>query len=92
MYQSNEWQFWAIGAVLVVALVATAAMQSLVPLVVCFVGVAVVGAVDESRSKKRIRSSKVCPRCAERVKAAAEVCRFCGHEFGKGDGSGPRGG
>ena len=26
--------------------------------------------------------SKVCPRCAESVKRAAQVCRFCGHEFG----------
>ena len=24
---------------------------------------------------------KVCPECAERVKAAARVCRFCGHRF-----------
>ena len=24
---------------------------------------------------------KVCPRCAEKVKAAALVCRFCGHKF-----------
>lgn len=24
---------------------------------------------------------KVCPRCAESVKRAAQVCRFCGHEF-----------
>lgn len=25
--------------------------------------------------------TKVCPRCAERVKAAALICRFCNHEF-----------
>lgn len=24
---------------------------------------------------------KLCPRCAETVKGAAAVCRFCGHEF-----------
>jgi hypothetical protein len=24
---------------------------------------------------------KVCPKCAEQVKAAAAVCRFCGYEF-----------
>jgi hypothetical protein len=25
--------------------------------------------------------SKVCPACAERVNAAAAVCRYCGHRF-----------
>jgi len=28
---------------------------------------------------------KVCPRCAEEVKFAAQVCRFCGHSFGTPD-------
>jgi superfamily II DNA/RNA helicase len=26
-------------------------------------------------------NTKVCPRCAETIKAAAVVCRFCGHDF-----------
>jgi hypothetical protein len=25
--------------------------------------------------------AKVCPDCAEEVKAAANICRFCGHRF-----------
>ena len=29
----------------------------------------------------RAEPEKVCPKCAERVKAAAAVCRFCGHTF-----------
>lgn len=27
-------------------------------------------------------ATKVCPECAERVQAAARICRFCRHEFG----------
>ncbi len=27
------------------------------------------------------QQEKTCPRCAENIKAAAVVCRFCGHSF-----------
>lgn len=29
----------------------------------------------------RTDPEKTCPQCAERVKAAATVCRYCGHKF-----------
>jgi hypothetical protein len=29
-----------------------------------------------------VEATKQCPRCAETVKEAAQVCRFCGHNFG----------
>ena len=32
-------------------------------------------------SELEMPSEKTCPRCAEQVKNAAVVCRFCGHEF-----------
>lgn len=28
-----------------------------------------------------VAPSKACPMCAEDVKAAAKICRFCGHKF-----------
>ncbi len=33
-------------------------------------------------------AEKVCPMCAESVKEAAKVCRFCGHDFVDNDGAG----
>jgi len=32
-------------------------------------------------SQWRHGETKVCPRCAERIKAAALVCRHCGQQF-----------
>lgn len=30
---------------------------------------------------KQVDEEKTCPQCAEGVKAAAKICRFCGHNF-----------
>ncbi len=37
---------------------------------------------------ERLSPNKICPECAESVKAAANVCRFCGYRF---EGVGQRG-
>ena len=40
--------------------------------------------VTIARSDDDFDYTKKCPRCAEDVKRAAQVCRFCGHEFTPG--------
>lgn len=35
----------------------------------------------EKAATQFAETTKQCPKCAERVKKAAVVCRFCGHEF-----------
>jgi len=38
--------------------------------------------VDATESKPLyIPEEKTCPKCAEQVKIAAQICRFCGHNF-----------
>ena len=34
--------------------------------------------------KAELNSTKPCPQCAERVKAEANICRFCSYDFSKG--------
>jgi rubredoxin len=42
----------------------------------------------DAAALREIADSKVCPRCAETVRSAAFVCRFCGHEFDMSQGDG----
>jgi uncharacterized protein (DUF58 family) len=35
--------------------------------------------------------TKICPQCAENVRAAAKICRFCRHEFAVAEETAPRG-
>jgi hypothetical protein len=38
-------------------------------------------AVPDRPAKAVLVEEKTCPKCAEQVKGAALICRFCGHQF-----------
>lgn len=37
------------------------------------------------KEAEALAESKTCPKCAESIKKAARVCRFCGHQFPESD-------
>ena len=39
------------------------------------------GTLTVTYERRTLIEEKTCPRCAERIKAAALVCHFCGYEF-----------
>jgi hypothetical protein len=84
--------FWIVGAILV-AVVASSKRRSgarwfflslLISPLLTLIAVAAMPRIEPPTPQEPV---KICPRCAEKVKLAAVVCRFCGHEFGSGDPS-----
>ena len=46
------------------------------------IGIAVLGVlIVRSLTRTGPAKEKTCPQCAEQIKEAALVCRFCGYEF-----------
>jgi TM2 domain-containing membrane protein YozV len=37
--------------------------------------------INEGAAKESLSTTKVCPRCAERVSSGAQVCHFCNYQF-----------
>jgi hypothetical protein len=80
---------WFLGVVVLFPVVAVGAssQQSLVVVLTFWGLMSLVVAVIYSpfvvtREIKRAKAStQVCPDCAERIKAQARVCRFCGYRF-----------
>jgi hypothetical protein len=71
-------------------------LDTLISLAIWGVGMIVAAVLRGTRSRGPTLAGpradgKVCPRCAETVKAAALICRYCGHEFEPGEPEAPKG-
>ena len=45
--------------------------------------------INEEATRQIIANTKQCPQCAERIQAAAKVCRYCGYQFVPGEAAPP---
>jgi uncharacterized protein UPF0547 len=70
---------WGAGA-FIIALLLCLVLIGLIALIYMLI-VKPDGTLTVTYERRTVAEEKSCPQCAERVKTAALVCRFCGHKF-----------
>jgi hypothetical protein len=70
---------WGLGAFLVAVLLCFVLIGFLA--LVYMLIVRPEGSLTVTYERRAVADEKTCPKCAEQVRAAALVCRYCGHSF-----------
>jgi hypothetical protein len=80
-YQPGSWDSFAFFFALLLCIVIIGILVFLYMLIVKPDGT--LSVTYEHRAEATIEEEKLCPQCAEKVKKAAKICRYCNHQFYK---------